>query len=109
MPALREFNVAFSDCPPAEVARMRAEIAELVDLRQSPMGYSPRYMVPDCDDGVMEFFAADNTMLAEVGMLGKSSLRCYQTWSLMPAFFDTGEAAAKLRSWLVARGLTFRD
>ncbi|MFN3240296.1 MAG: hypothetical protein ACE37K_02160 [Planctomycetota bacterium] len=38
-------------------------------------------------------------------MLGAQSLRCYQAWSLMPAFLDSKERGADLRAWLSARGL----
>ena len=82
-----------------------AEIDALLERLQSRQGYAPVYMVPGCDSGVMVFLDERGEVLAEVGMLGAQSLRCYQTWSLMPAFLDSKERGADLRAWLSARGL----
>jgi hypothetical protein len=158
MPALREFLAPFSDCPNAEVERMRhlhpaarirttprevlldyistatrlqlrtgaschpqpsdrvvfatedvAEIRALLDLLQPEGGFAPDVSIPGCDSGVMQFFGADGSLLAEVGMIGTGTFRSYQAWGTTPSSLGSKEAAAALGDWLGARGLRIRD
>lgn len=158
MPELREFLAPFSDCPGAEVERMRrlhpearvlttprevlldcvgsatslrlrtgaschpqpsdhvvyatedpTEIGALLDLLRPRSGYDHDWLIPGCDQGVMQFFGADGSLLGEVGMIGSATLRSHRAWDTTPASFESKASAAALVEWLTVRGLRIRD
>lgn len=83
----------------------QGEIAALRDLLQLRSGYLPALMIPGCDRGVMQFHRADGALLAEVGLIGTRTLRCYRAWGLQPASLASPEQVEALVAWLGARGL----
>jgi hypothetical protein len=89
-------QVVYGTEEPSELAAARAL---LLPLRS---GYDLPSDVPAGDNGVLQFFDDDGTLLAEVGLLG--GLRCRQAWEIV-ARFASDEARIALEQWLRARGL----
>ncbi|MCR9248577.1 MAG: hypothetical protein NXI31_26420 [bacterium] len=80
------------------------EIGGLLAILQPEPGFQPRFSIPGCGQGVLQFFDANGTRLAETSLIGLTTLRSHDAWGLQPACLTKATKAA-LQAWLTARRL----
>lgn len=83
----------------------RVEIESLFGLLQFEPGYERRFTVPTCEQGVLQFFGADGSLLEEIGRFGSWGMRGASVWHGQQVVFASREQAAAVQQWVAARGL----